>query len=547
MVLEGTSVGLDVHLFDKGWNELREQIFANQKKLGVIPPDTQLTPWPDGQPEYGGAKLAKWDTLSPDEKRLFIRQADVFAAYTAYTDHEIGRVIQEVADEGKLDNTIIIYSCGDNGTSAEGTTLGTPFDVAALQTIEIPVAEQLKHYDDWGSIKTQPHMAVAWAWAFDTPFKWTKQVASHFGGTRQGLAISWPGHITDVGAIRTQFHHLIDIAPTLLEVAGLPAPVMVNGIAQKPIEGVSMAYTFDKANAPSTHDTQYFEIMGNRAIYHDGWLAGTTPAEGPWLMGVGTLPDVVNGYNWELYNISEDYSQADDLATKMPDKLRELQELFLVEASKYGVFPLDNEALQRVLTPKPSSISGKTVFTYSGEISGIPPGSAPNILGKSYSISAEVDIPQGGAEGMLNTLGGSFGGYGLYLLKGKPVFTYVQLTTARFRWEGPTALTPGKHTIVFDFKYDGPGFGKGGTGVLSVDGKEVDSKKMPGTIPFLVSFEESFDVGVDTRRGVDDNDYLPPFRFTGKLDKLTIKLEEMTAAEERLLKEKAQAVKNAAQ
>ena len=539
----------DMHLFDKGWNELREQIFANQKKLGVIPPGTQLTPWPDGQPEYGGAKLAKWDTLSPDEKKLFIRQADVFAAYTAYTDHEIGRVIQEVADEGKLDNTLIIYICGDNGTSSEGTTLGTPFDMAALQAIEIPVAEQLKHYDDWGSIKTQPHMAVAWAWAFDTPFKWVKQIASHFGGTRQGLAISWPGHITDVGAIRTQFHHLIDIAPTLLEVAGLPAPVMVNGIAQKPIEGVSMAYTFDKANAnaPSTHDTQYFEIMGNRAIYHDGWLAGTTPPQGPWLMGVGTLPDVVNGYNWELYNIAEDYSQADDLATKMPGKLRELQELFLVEASKYGVFPLDNEVLQRAAAPRPSPLAGKTVFTYSGEISGIPAGSAPNLLGKSYSISAEVDIPQGGAEGMLNTNGGSFGGYGLYLVKGKPVFTYVQLTTERFRWEGPAALTPGKHTIVFDFKYDGPGFGKGGTGVLSVDGKKVDRKKMPATIPFLVSLDESFDVGVDTRHGIDDNDYQPPFRFTGKLDKLTIKLEEMTAAEERLLKEKAQAARNAAQ
>ena len=539
----------DMHLFDKGWNELREQIFANQKKLGVIPPDTQLTPWPDGQPEYGGAKLAKWDTLSPDEKKLFIRQADVFAAYTAYTDHEIGRVIQEVADEGKLDNTLIIYICGDNGTSSEGTTLGTPFDLAALEAIEIPVAEQLKHYDDWGSIRTQPHMAVAWAWAFDTPFKWVKQIASHFGGTRQGLAISWPGHITDVGAIRTHFHHLIDVAPTLLEVAGLPAPVMVNGIAQKPIEGVSMAYTFDKANAnaPSTHDTQYFEIMGNRAIYHDGWLAGTTPPQGPWLMGVGTLPDVVNGYNWELYNIAEDYSQADDLATKMPGKLRELQELFLVEASKYGVFPLDNEVLQRAAAPRPSPLAGKTVFTYSGEISGIPAGSAPNLLGKSYSISADVDIPQGGAEGMLNTNGGSFGGYGLYLVKGKPVFTYVQLTSERFRWEGPAALTPGKHTIVFDFKYDGPGFGKGGTGVLSVDGKDVDRKKMPATIPFLVFFDESFDVGVDTRHGIDDNDYQPPFRFTGKLDKLTIKLEELTATEERLLKEKAQAARNAAQ
>ena len=228
-------------------------------------------------------------------------------------------------------------------------------------------------------------------------------------------------------------------------------------------------------------------------------------------------------------------------------KLRELQELFLVEASKYGVFPLDNEVLQRAAAPRPSPLGGKTVFTYSGEISGIPPGSAPNLLGKSYSISAEVDIPQEGAEGMLNTNGGSFGGYGLYLVKGKPVFTYVQLTTERFRWEGPAALTPGKHTIMFDFKYDGPGFGKGGTGVLSVDGKDVDTKKMPATIPFLVSMDESFDVGVDTRHGIDDNDYQPPFRFTGKLDKLTIKLQELTAAEERLLKEKAQAAKNAAQ
>ncbi len=518
----------DMHLFDKGWNELREQIFANQKRLGVIPGNATLTPWPDGQPEYGGAKLAKWDTLSPEEKKLFIRQAEVFAAYAAYTDHEIGRVIQAVEDMGELDNTLIIYICGDNGTSAEGTTVGTPFDMAALEAITIPVAEQLKYYEPWGSDKTQPHMAVAWAWAFDTPFKWMKQIASHFGGTRQGMAISWPGHITDVGGIRTQFHHFIDIVPTILEATGIQAPVMVDGIAQRPIEGVSMAYTFDKANAnaPSRRDTQYFEIMGNRAIYHEGWVATTTPPQGPWLMGAGKLPNVVNGYKWELYNIAEDYSQANDLATKMPDKLREMQELFLVEASKYDVFPLDNDVLQRALTPRPSPLAGKTVFTYSGEVSGIPEASAPNTLNKSYSIKAEVEIPSGGAEGMLNTIGGRFGGYGLYLVKGKPVFTYVQLTTERFRWEGPAALTPGKHTIVFDFNYDGPGFGKGGTGVLSVDGKEVASKKMPHTMPFMVSMDESFDVGIDTRYGLDDNDYQVPFRFTGKLTRLTIRLEE---------------------
>ena len=539
----------DMHLFDKGWNELREQIFSNQKRLGVIPAGTQLTPWPDGQPEYGGAKLAKWDTLTPEEKKLFIRQADVFAAYAAYTDYEIGRVIQEVEDEGKLDNTLIIYICGDNGTSAEGSLVGTPFDMAALEAITMPVADQMKYYDVWGSDQTQPHMAVGWAWAFDTPFKWMKQIASHFGGTRQGMAISWPGHITDLGGIRPQFHHFIDIAPTLLEAAGIPQPVMVNGIAQKPIEGVSMTYTFDKANAnaPSTRTTQYFEMMGNRAVYHEGWIAATTPPAGPWLMGTGKLPNVVNGYKWELYNIADDYSEYTDLATKMPDKLRDMQELFLVEASKYNVLPLDNDVLQRILTPRPSPTTGKTVFTYSAEVSGVPPASAPNIIGKSYSISAEVEIPEAGAEGMLNTNGGLFGGYGLYLVKGKPVFTYVQLTAERFRWDGPAALTPGKHTIMFDFKYDGGGFGKGGTGVLSVDGKEVDSKRMPYTIPFMISMDESFDIGNDTRYGVDNNDYQVPFPFTGKLDKLTIRLNPLNAADEKLLNQKTQEAINAAQ
>ena len=334
----------DMHLFDKGWNDVRDQILANQKRLGVVPANTQLTPWPDGQAEFGGAKLAKWDTLSPDEKKLFIRQADVFGAYTAYTDHEIGRVIQQVEDMGKLDNTLIIFIVGDNGTSAEGSILGTPFDMAAIQGVNIPVADQLKFYDVWGSNKTAPHMAVGWTWAFDTPFKWTKQVASHFGGTRNGLVISWPGHINDAGAIRTQFHHIIDIVPTILEATGIQAPVMVDGIAQKPIEGVSMAYTFDKANAnaASRRDTQYFEMVGNRAIYHDGWIAATTPPLPPWDLGLGKFPDVVNGYTWELYNLAQDYSEYNDLARKMPDKLRDMKELFLLEAEKYNVFPLDN-------------------------------------------------------------------------------------------------------------------------------------------------------------------------------------------------------------
>jgi arylsulfatase A-like enzyme len=520
--------------FDMGYEKLREQIFANQKKLGVIPPDTQLSPWPDGQPEYGGAKLPRWDSLSLVQKKLFAHEAEVFAAYGAYTDNEIGRVIQEVENEGKLDNTLIIYICGDNGTSAEGTLYGTFNQLTAYNGIlDVPEPLQLLHYEGWGSDTTYPHMAVQWSWAFDTPFKWTKQVASHFGGTRQGLAISWPGHIKDVGGLRSQFHHVIDIVPTILEVTGIKAPEQVDGIKQKPIEGVSMAYTFDSANAnaPSKHDTQYFEMVGNRAIYHDGWIASTTPPAAPWLLATGKMPDV-NDYHWELYNLTEDYSQYNDLAAKNPDKLKEMQALFLTEAGKYQVFPLDNSGFVRLQTARPSAIAGKTVFTYTGENAGIPTGNAPDILDKDYTITAEITVPKGGAEGMIVTLGGRFGGYGLYLLRGKPVFTYNLLDMERFRWEGGLgmardllgrALAPGKHTLVFDFKYDGPGPGKGGTGVFTVDGKELAKKTIKHTIPLLMSIDESFDVGLDTRTGVDDS-YKLPFRFTGTIDKLTIKL-----------------------
>ena len=489
--------------FDMGWNALREQIIANQKRLGVIPANTQLTPWPDDV-------LPKWDTLPAENKKLFAHEAEVFAAYVAYTDYEIGRVIQAVDDIGKLDNTLIIYISGDNGTSAEGTLLGTPNQMTAYNGIlEIPVAEQMKAYDAWGSDATYPHMSVAWSWAFDTPFKWTKQVASHFGGTRQGMVIAWPNRIKDAGGVRTQFHHMIDIMPTILDASGIQAPAMVNGIAQKPIEGVSMGYTFDKANAnaPSTRTTQYFEMFGNRAIYHEGWIAATTPPAPPWLLGTVKLPDVVDGYKWELYNLNDDYSEYNDLAAKYPDRLRDLKELFLVEATKYNVFPLDNSVLPRIITPRPSATAGRTLFTYPGQMAGLPPSDAPSILNKSYSITAEVEVPEGGAEGMLVTEGGRFGGYGLYLLKGKPVFTYNLLDLKRYRWEGQQALTPGKHRIVFDFKYDGPGFGKGGSGVLSVDGNKVASKTMPNSIPFLMTIDETFDVGIDLRTPVDDKDY----------------------------------------
>jgi len=520
--------------FDMGYEKLREQIFNNQKRLGVIPPGTQLTDWPDGQAEYAGAALPRWDSLSVLEKKLYERQAEVFAAYAAYTDHEIGRLIQEVQDEGKLDNTLIIYICGDNGTSAEGTLSGAFNQLTAYNGIlKAPEVLQLLHYEDWGSEKTYPHMSVGWAWAFDTPFKWTKQVASHFGGTRQGLAISWPGHIKDLGGIRTQFHHVIDIAPTILEATGIPAPEIVNGIKQKPIEGVSMSYTFDQANAnaSSKRDTQYFELAGNRGIYHDGWMANTTPPTPVWDLATGKLPDLETGYQWELYHISEDYSQSNDLAAKMPDKLKEMQALFQTEAAKYNVFPLDNRAFARLQTPRPSAIAGRTVFTYTGENVGIPIGNAPDILDKNYTITAELTIPEGGASGMIVTLGGRFGGYGLYLLNGKPVFDYNFLDLEHFRWEGGVgardwlgaALEPGKHTIVFDFKYDGPGPAKGGTGVLSVDGKEFARKTVSHTIPLMMAIDETFDVGADSRTPVDES-YDLPFRFTGTIDKLTFDL-----------------------
>jgi arylsulfatase A-like enzyme len=518
--------------FDMGWNQMREQIFANQKRLGVIPASAQLTPWPND--------LKKWETLTADEKKLFAHQAEVFAAYTAYTDHEIGRVIEAVDEMGKLDNTLVIYICGDNGTSPEGTQNGTFNQYTSYNgVLDVPVAAQMKAYDAWGSAGTYPHMAVAWAWAFDTPFKWTKQVASHFGGTRQGLCISWPGHIAEKGGVRPQFHHVIDIVPTILEACGIRAPETVDGIKQKPIEGVSMAYTFRSASAsvPSARKTQYFELMSNRGIYHDGWYACTTPPVAPWVLNA-PMPPVAN-YQWELYNLAEDFSQNNDLAAKLPQKLTELQGVFLAEAKKYNVFPLDNSSFARAITPRPSAVAGKTVFTYSGKISGIPTGNAPDILAKSFTITADIEIPRGGAEGMLVTSGGRFGGYGLYVKKGKPVFTYNFLDLQRFRWEGPESLMPGKHTLVFDFTYQGPGIAKGGTGALSIDGREVANQTIPHTVSFLMPADETFDIGVDTRSGVDDTDYQVPFGFTGKINTLTFKLgpAQLLAADRKAVEE----------
>jgi arylsulfatase len=536
----------DMHLFDKGWNALRDQIFENQKKLGVIPKDAKLTPWPHDL-------LKNWDELSADEKKMFIRQVDVFAAYAAYTDHEIGRVIQAVEDMGKLDNTLIIYIEGDNGTSSEGTLNGTPNEVAMFNQVQVPVADQLKYfYDVWGSDKTYNHMAVPWAWAFDTPFSWTKQIASHFGGVRQGMAISWPARITDKGGIRHQFHHIIDVVPTILEAAKIKAPKLVDGIPQSPIEGVSMAYTFDakNANAPSTHKTQYFEMMGDRALYHEGWVASTKVMRPPW--DTAAAPRDPNTFPWELYDLEHDWTQSTDVAAQNPAKLKELQALFVQEAKKYQVLPLDTSVVQRLIIPKPSITAGRSVFTWTQPLTGTPNGDAPSLLNSSYNFKAEIEVPQGGAEGMLITQGGRFGGYGFYLLKGKPVFLWNLVDLKRVKWEGPEALTPGKHVVEYDFKYDGlgmatlafgspSGIGQGGTGVLKVDGKEVATQKMEHTIPFILQWDENLDVGSDTLTGVNDADYQPPFEFTGTIDKITLTIDrpKLTPEDEKKLMEAA--------
>lgn len=538
----------DLHLFDQGWNKLRDTIFENQKKLGVIPANAKMTPWPKDL-------LKEWDQLTADEKKLFIRQVDVYAAYLAYTDHEIGRVIQALEDMGRLDNTLIIYISGDNGSSAEGTLVGTPNEVAMFNGLVVPVEDQLKYfYDVWGSDKTYNHMAIGWTWAFDTPFSWTKQIASHFGGIKQGTCIAWPKKIKDAGGIRHQFHHVIDIVPTILEVTGIPAPATVDGIKQAPIEGVSLAYTFDKknANAPSTHKTQYFEMFGDHAIYHDGWIASTKVMRPPWDT-MGPVSQDPASFPYELYDLKNDWTQSEDVAAKYPAKVKELEAIFWREAKKYQVEPLDASVATRLITPRPSITAGRNVFTWTRPLTGTPNGDAPSVLNASYNFKAEVEIPEGGGEGMLITQGGRFGGYGFYVLKGKPVFLWNLVDLKRIRWEGPEALTPGKHTLEFDFKYEGlgmgtlafnniSGIGQGGTGVLKVDGKAVATQKMEHTLPFILQWDENLDVGSDTGTPVNDKDYQPPFKFTGKLHKITLTIDrpKLSPADEKMLMEKAQ-------
>jgi len=538
-----------MHLFDKGFAAVREQIFENQKRLGVIPPDAKLTPWPDDL-------LKTWDQLDAQTRKLFIRQADVYAAYLAYADHEIGRVVDAIEDMGKLDNTIIIYISGDNGASAEGSENGTWNEVIPFNAINPSVAENMQFYDDWGNARTYPHYSIDWAWTFDTPYKWTKQIASYFGGTRNGMAISWPAKIKDKGGIRWQFHHVIDIVPTLLEATGIQAPVQVDGIAQKPIEGVSLAYTFDKSaggfDAQSRHRTQYFEMLGVYGLYNDGWILSAKPLRAPWQLTGAAVPDPATAYQLELYDLSRDWTQYTDVAAQYPEKVQEMKDLMFGEFEKYQVLPLDASAATRFITPRPSLAAGRTVFEYSGEtVLNIPEGNMPSLLNKSYTITAEIDVPVD-AQGMIYSEGGRFFGYGLYLLQGKPVFTYNFLGMKRTKWQGP-ALAAGKHTVVFDFKYDGlgagtlaynnvSGIGRGGSGTLSVDGRKVDTQTLEYTLPMTKPLDTVVNIGDATLTPVDDKDYQIPFKFTGKIDRITIVLEppELSPEDIKMLKEAEQ-------
>jgi arylsulfatase A-like enzyme len=512
--------------FDEGWDKQREMTLANQKRLGIVPADTVLTPRP--------AQIPVWDSLNDDQKKVFARMMEVYAAAVAQADDEISHIFDALQESGQLDNTLIIFIEGDNGASAEGTLQGTTNEVgqAAPEPESLPFL--LSMMDKLGSDQTYNHYPVGWAHAMDTPFQWTKQVASHFGGTRNGMCLSWPNRIKAQHEIRSQFSHVIDIVPTILEAVGVQVPVVLNGTTQKPLDGVSMVYTFDDAKAPTRHNTQYFEIAGNRGLYEDGWVASTTPLRLPWqVAGVEPDPD---DFPWELYNVARDFSQSNNLAKQNPKKLQDLEALFLIEAAKYNVLPIDSSFADRANPAiRPNLNRGRTHYTYYPGMIRIPEASAPDIKNKSFRIVADVELPQGGADGVIVTQGGRFGGWGLLVLDRKPMFAYAfsnqdgdkypNQKKYKFRIAGTDPLPAGKHTIGFDFAYDGGGIGKPGTGTLTVDGKKVGEGRIDLTQPIRFSLDESFDVGQDTGTPViDEYDSKMPFKFTGVLNKVEIDL-----------------------
>jgi arylsulfatase len=501
--------------FDMGWDAYREQTFARQKKLGVVPQNAVLTKRP--------AELPAWNSLSPDQKKLFARMMEVFAAFTDETDYEMGRLLDVVRSLPDADNTIVFYQVGDNGASAEGGLVGLLNENSFFNNVPESLADNLKHMDELGGPKHFNHFPAGWAWAMNTPFQWTKQIASHLGGVRNPLAVSWPARIKDRGAVRGQFHHVIDIAPTIYEACGIKFPDVLNGVAQKPLEGVSMAYSFDNANAPSRRRTQYFEMFINRGIYNDGWWAASR-VNIPWEGGAKAAnPDTAT---WELYNLNEDFAQANDLAKKNPEKLRQLQDLWWTEAARYQVLPLDGRKTERLnaeLQGRPSLSGKQTSFTYYPGMAGLPAGSAPNVLNKSFTVTAEVENSSDKAEGAIFSLGGSDGGYGIYVRDGKPVFAGNFLSRSIVRAESETALPKGAVKVRGEFKYDGGGMGKGGTLTLFVNDKKVGEARMKETQGITLGLGGTLDVGLDTGSPVDDS-YTPPFDFNGEIKQVTVEL-----------------------
>ncbi len=515
--------------FDQGWDKVREETLARQKALGLVPADTRLTERSPGIPA--------WDSLDADHRKVAAHMMEVYAAALSHADYQMGRVLDAIDELGELDNTLVIYIQGDNGASAEGGQNGLLNEMTFFNNIPEDFKEVLRRMDELGGPDTFNHYPIGWAHAMDTPFQWTKQIASHFGGTRNGLVISWPARIKDKGGIRTQFHHVIDIYPTILEAVGVQSPSVLNGVPQKPVEGVSMAYSFGDAKAPSRHRTQYFEMLGNRAIYNDGWVAATTPPTPPWASVTGSVG--ISDYKWELYRVTDDFSEANNLVDKEPARLRELQDLFWVEAAKYSVLPLDNSKVERLdTTNRPSLTRGRSVFSYYPGQVRIPEGAAPDMKNKSYQITASVEVPASGASGMLITQGGRFAGWGLYVLDGRPVFCYNLAGVERYFVRGRDKLTPGRHAVVLDFKYDGPGLGKGGTATLTVDGAKAAEGKLGRSLAFRMSLDETFDAGEDTGTPVSE-EYRVPFKFSGTINKVVVRIgeETLTPAEQRELDE----------
>ena len=499
--------------FSEGWDKLREETFEKQKQLGVIPSTAKLAVKPQA--------IRDWASLSAEEKKLFTRQMQVYAGFGEMADVEIGRLIDAIQSLGQLDNTLIFYIAGDNGASAEGGMNGVFNENAYFNGIPEPIDEQLKRIDQLGGPLTNNHYAAGWAVAGDSPFSWTKQVASNFGGTRDGLVVVWPKRITASSQIRSQFHHVIDIAPTVLEAAGLPEPKEVNGIRQTPIQGVSMVYTFDEAHAKSRHNTQYFEIGGNRAIYQDGWLAGTVH-RAPWERQPRAL--LIND-RWELYNTEEDFSLANDLATANPEKLKQLQKLFLEEAVKNQVLPIDDRSIERMnpaLAGRPDLMEGRNTLTVYQGMTGMMENAFINVKNRSYTITAEIEIPNKTANGVIICQGGRFGGWTLYLKQGRPIFTYNWLGVQRYTITGARTVMPGNRTISFDFVSDGGKLGAGGSGTLSVDKEPVAQGRIDRTVPVMFSADEGADVGVDEGTPVSEDYTTSSSYFSGQIYQVTI-------------------------